>query len=718
AENYLSIPIDTYPNPLYSMSKEKLLKLTAPEFKHLTSISHRTKEEQDQYCHNIIEITFETILEDPEKVARLLNSIKDTETKSILVATLSKAFCNDNIQLSILNYIVDPTSKKFRTGFFKVLTNILHLKGKTTEERGVILLSYLRLLSLTNIINAEPLILTTNVYSKIINSIPPSKFSELYSYLFHVNIQTTLLETLKVLRKTLLRGTQSDRFVARTGWINPKWHDLLTTSFSEIHQKKMINFFSIDDLREITDISVREKDTPTASLYLNLLVAKFEQKCASQTPLRLDDSNSLDDVQIVIRVIVNYLMAFKGAKSCLQVLKYCIKNKLEIEFPLLLVIMRNLRLSGHFKEALLLINNIPLQNLSYQDRSSLVQEVLMLIKSRYPGTPNVLIGYTAAMLGGSVAGENSGLKLLNKLHLLELTYGSGALGEMASFESIQEASIDDKLTGFEFTSNTLANVYETILDSYDRADLTPNFINSLYDIYIKEVLKSLANETPIQPFTAESMNDRVVNHLISYLLRTSPGGRANFKIDSNLERYEVAKRIFTDFIANVELSRKDITVSLIDLLVHTSLEVHSDYNFASKVVRYSRERHLPFTFNQIYPFIIHHYNKNEYKVAELWYKQLTNSGAKTTAPPAKNLFRIARELNWDVNGFAYRRKNIEKNYKKREELAKIHADPIVFLGENDTEDAITEELVNGIHAEKSDSNFSEELSALLYSSEL
>ncbi|KAK6459602.1 uncharacterized protein RJT20DRAFT_124849 [Scheffersomyces xylosifermentans] len=701
------------------MPKDQLLKLSLPEYKHLLNIPYRVVEEQDMFCLNVIELVNEMIIEDPSKAAQMIQCIKDETMRELVLATLSKAFEKDSIKRSILDFIINPTSKVFRLGFFRNLTNILHLKGGSTEQKSSLLLNYLRLLALTNTVNPEPLLLTTEVYAKIMHNTPSAKFSELYSYFFHINIQTNLLETIKVLKKTLSRGSQKEKFILRTGWINPKWHDLLETSFSESHQRKMINFFSVDDLREFTERAVKTKDVPSASLYLNLLVAKFEHKCSTASSHRqADDSEVFVDVQTVVRVIVGYLMVFKGPKSCLQVLRYCVKNQLDVEFSLLITIMRNLRLSGHYQESLLLMNNIPLQNLSEEDRMSLVEEVLMLIKSRYPASPKILIGYTSAIFNGSTEGENEGLNLLNKLHLLELSHGSGEMGEISSFDSIQRATVDQRLTGFHFTSNTLANVYETLLDSFHRRDLTPTFMNSLYERYIGVVMDSLKSQDLITPFTAEAMNDRVINNLISYLLRSRPGGKANFSIDHSKERFDVAKRIFTDFTEKVRLSRRNITISLMDLLIHTSLEVHGDYQFASKVIRYSRDNHVPFTFNQVYPFIIYHYKRKEFKTAELWYKQLVNSGAKTIAPSAKSLFKIARELNWDVNGFVYRKKNIHRNYKAKEELLKIQSDPAIFIRDRETEEVVTDELIDGDEpqANSSNVNFSDELSALMYAS--
>ena len=113
-----------------------------------------------------------------------------------------------------------------------------------------------------------------------------------------------------------------------------------------------------------------------------------------------------------------------------------------------------------------------------------------------------------------------------------------------------------------------------------------------------------------------------------------------------------------------------------------------------------------------------HYYRNEYKQAELWYRELVKHGVRSNASPTKNLFKIARELNWDVTGFVYRKFGIYRNYKKREELAKLQRDPVLFIEDSQVEDEVTEELIDVPSNHHNDFNFSDELSSILHQADL
>jgi translation factor ATP22 len=393
-------------------------------------------------------------------------------------------------------------------------------------------------------------------------------------------------------------------------------------------------------------------------------------------------------------------MEFKGPKNCVPVLKYMAKHQLEISFSALLVMMKQLRKRGTFEDVLLVVNSINLGNLTIYERKALVHEVLLLIKGRYPTSPKILIGYCASIFNGA---ENSCVKLLNDLQLLGITHGTGELGTISNLDSIQKANIDAHLTGFELTHTALANVYETIFSSMQKTEITTDLIRSMYDSYIAKVEAG--------DFT--DLNDRVINKFISFLLRVNPG-KKEYKFYKDEERYQMAKKIFSDFNDKVWLNRVQRTASLFGLLIYVGLKYHHDVAYSFELAKLSRKLHIPPSFNLIFPFIQYHYHKQEYKYAELWYSELTRLGVRATSRSSKELFRIARELKWDVSGFVYRKLQIQNNYKTKEELKKLDSDPIRLIRNQDTEERVTEELISEPY-DLNDIEFSNELVAVLNS---
>lgn len=131
AIKYTDLPIDTYPNPLFSMSKEEILELNSQSYLHLLNVPYKSISETDKFCLNIIEIANELIILDTKKVTKLLINIKDTDMTSIITSTLRKYFINDRVKSSILEFMDSPISGSFREGFFNNISHILELQDKS-----------------------------------------------------------------------------------------------------------------------------------------------------------------------------------------------------------------------------------------------------------------------------------------------------------------------------------------------------------------------------------------------------------------------------------------------------------------------------------------------------------------------------------------------------------------------------------------------------------
>ena len=719
---FLKLPLDTYPNPLFKMSKDEIIRLNRETFQHLLRIPYKRIVETDKFTFNIVEIINDHLTVDTKKAARYFDSIEDQSMKKIITDTLSIRYRNDRVRRSILQYIICPINNDFRKEFFENVSHILRIPNKLNEEKCNILLSYLKHLSLTGRPTGKALLLSHSLYKRILSCIPRHKYAEFYSYLLHLNIQCP--PHLNYLRSCLMKGSNIEKFVARTGWLEPKWHDIQRCTFSDVHEQKMVNFFSVEDLKSFALFFIKEKDVLGANMYLKLLVNKFENKCTDLLredflPLPYDSSIS-DDVQAVLYTILNHVMVFRDARSCIRVLGFIVKNKLEVRFDMILTVLQNLRAQGYFQEALLLVNYLDLHLLLRTDIEKLVAEILQLIKQKFPTSPAVLIGYIAAMYSKSdgVKKKNGALYLLNELKLLTIAETGCLSSNFARpLLEIPRANVEEKLTNFELNNDALTLVYETILNSLPKVHLTPDFIYGLYDAYMKQVLNYRDANIFTQVF-GHGMSDSIVTLLAKYLIKENPSS-PDMKLVTNIGTFEKAKQISIDFLEKVELPRNKRSVYFFDLLIYLSLCVHQDYLFASFLIRKARYFGLPFTFNQIYPFIMFHYSKKEYSKAEQWYEELVKHGIKASAFPAKDLFNIARELNWNVKGFAYRKLAIHRNHRKRQEMKRLCSDPILFQ-DGDIEDKVTEDLVGDVESYKSDltNEFGEEMIAILHQSNL
>lgn len=689
------IPLNSYPNPLFSMPKELLVDLLDNELSHLLAIPYRSIAETSDFCQNMVDIIYEQLLEDSAYAARCCDLISAHDFKSAVFRPLADRCATDTVRKSILLYILGP-GQDFRKTFFTSIAYI-STSDKPLEVRCSMLLSYLRALSKTGQINENPLLLADRLYDRVVGVVPREKYAELYSYFLHLNIQANHIKRQDGLKRALLEGSNTEKFVVRTGWMDPRFHDVRRFDFDALHRQRMTLFFSVRDLRTFVLHAVKLNDVVNANLYLDLLVSKFETKSAS-LEARIGDSLVEDDVQTVLHVILNHIMVFKGLQSCIKVLRYMVKNHLEVHFETLLLVLSNLRQHGHFVEALLLVNHMDLLKLEVAQKRLLVHEVVHLIHHKFPASPKVLLGYITAIFDKTTESSEKGsipvLQLLADLRILETVYGT-----KDALSKVERANIDERLTGFELSHAILECVYESVL-RLESTSKTPASIAGLYDVYIQ------------QKEAFPDLNDHVVTLFAKFLLKENPM-KPDMDLVASQANYTAACDMVDDFLLRNDLPRAASSVYLFDLMISAGLLKHNDYAYASKMIRRSRKLGLPFTFNQIYPFIMYHYQRGEHSQAEKWYKEITRHGVKTTAMPAKNLFKIARELKWDINGFVYRKFGIYKNHKAREEMQRLHRDPILMVEtKEDLEDAVTDDLI--APGSSADVNLGDELAKVLH----
>lgn len=719
----LSISTDTYPNPLFQMSKTEILQLKKKELMHLLSIPYKSFSETDAFCSNIIDLITEKLLTDTARISTLYRCISDPQMKEIIDHRLRQHFKGDKVQNSIIECLINPNSETAREALFSNVLHIVYGLDKPASEKSVILLSYFDKLAGLKMVYDKPVLLSTNHWNKIMETIPLSSYRELYAYLVSLNIQTLYLTHMEDIKRTLLKGSNLDRFVARTGWLEPRWHDINRVEFTPNHLARMVNFFSVKDLKYFALHFIGKKDIVNANIYLDLLTSKFEQKSAiiqsdKRETVRPTDTSVKEDTQTVLNVILSHTMSFKGCEYCVNILKYIMQKGIRIDFESMLILLRNFKDQGFLEEAFLLINNIDPKTLDPKDKASLVDEIIALIQKKYPNSPKILVGYMVACF------DNRTAPLLNRLGLLTHIYPD--IRTTDSLDYIQTANLDKGLTGCELTPSSLEALYRVLFQSLPQSSINPSVISDLYKKYVEAVEYYRQNEISYtHVFSDSKLNDRIITIMLKYLLKSNPQA-PDMAMNHSTTNFDVAKYIIKDFLKRFpDIKRRNKSVYLYDLLVYCGLKTHNDFNFATQMTNISREAGLPWTFNQISPFILYHYHRKEYDLAKNWYYKLAVDGVKSNVEAAREIFDICFELKWDITGFAYRKNGIHKNYKAKEALHKLEADPILIeTGEDGSkedvmEDIVTNDLINykpSHYREKN--NLADELAGLFHDLEL
>lgn len=684
--NFSALPLDTYPNPLLKLSKEEILDLDRRDYLHLLQLPYRSDKEIESFCYSIIQMLKEILMSNTKKAIEILIPITDDRMKNIILSALEKHFERGIVQKSILSYLRQPESASFRKCFFETITKIISDKGGADQQEEI-LLNYLKLLSMTRKINRKAIVLNLNFFERVISIISREKHAEFFTYLVTLNIQTYVPQRLYPLKRELITGSNLERFVAKTGWLNSKWHDINRSDFDEEHKQRMVLFYSTRDLNSFTNFAIKEKDVVDATFYLDLLVRKFELKTRMEvenpSEALISDTTLEQDIDMTLNTILCYVITFKGPEASVSVLKFMKNNKLNITSKTYLTIIRSLRLQGYSEVAITVTKQIDLSLLKNTELTELAEEILVLMIDKFPHSPKIAIGYASAMFGAPDINGNDLLTILNDLNLLSTAYRGEMTSTGVSFKNkVQMANVDERLTNLKPTPVVLRRIYEIIFDNFNCENLTPKEINNYYNAYVNCLVNSNGGLREMKKkrkrrghvFDPLLMNDDIITLLIKYLLKDDPKS-SDMNISSSPLRFDIAKRITKDFSSKVNIKRYNRKPYLYELLITASLLVHNDYAFASEMIRECRSSGLPFTFNQMYPFIIYYYRKGEFDKARLWYDTLVKNGVKATAEPAKTLFKIARELHWKVNGFVYRKLRIHKNYKKREQLEALKNEP-------------------------------------------
>lgn len=671
---YTKFGAKTFPNPLFTFDKGKLMSLSEEEFRHLLSIPYRSISETDQFCFNVIQIVHESLIQNPAKAKMFLRNIKDEEMREVILNCLKQYYKTNLVRDSILQFTLFPEEPATRRSIFTNIEDILFESSTPQAERLVLLLSYLRKLALCSSPNGISLLLQDKTAKAILQHIPESKRADLYSYFLHINMKFSDMKMFDEFKQSLLHGSNLSSLIAKTGIIDAKWHHLNDYVFDDEHKQKLVNFFTFNDLHLFTNQAIESHDLLDANLYLDLLVAKLETLSLKSNP-----TGHGRRVQTLLHVLLQHSMTFKGPQECLKFLRYMPQMGLEIRPATLLRVLIQLRKDECFDEALYLINNLHNCELSGHQHAMLVNEIVNVIAKKFAAHPEVIVGYFAAMFGSEV------LHLLQRLGLLQLIYKEDF--KNLDFSSIKKADIHQDLTSCNLQHSHLQVLYEVVLKNIGVASLAPRLVTDLYHRYKSEVVGQPEPKT----FEPLQVDDSVVALFLECLLKILPGG-----LDMNLlrdkRRYEAAKLINQDFFDSIALPARRKKVYLYDLLISSALLQHNDYAFAAALIKHSREHKMPPTFNQIYPFIVYHYVRGEVDRAEAWYNMMAKEGVKAKSTAGDRLFSIAEECGWTIKGSLYKRTIHHRNQKIRKELANMKGDHLKNMGINGEEQRSTDLL--------------------------
>ena len=104
-----------------------------------------------------------------------------------------------------------------------------------------------------------------------------------------------------------------------------------------------------------------------ALYYLNCMLTKFERKCLHGAKV-VDNTTTEQDIQMLLKTVLNLVMKFKGGSHGIDVLKYMNSENLRVTFDLYLSLLQNLRQSENYNEFAMVLNHLPLEELSYEQK--------------------------------------------------------------------------------------------------------------------------------------------------------------------------------------------------------------------------------------------------------------------------------------------------------------------------------------------------------------
>lgn len=613
--------------------------------------SRLNKPKSDSAAHNTaFHILDNLVLGDPAQAAAYLNNVQIDDGAATLDGILEH-YHDDVIKQAVVSFILEPSRPETHTLIADALAS---LTDSPIPNKAESVLNFLRALANTGAENTYTMLLSRPV-AEALDNVNKHRRRELFACLLQANMKFENVGKQKALQNSLLGGSQLDKFVARTGYLDPKWHDINTFVFTETHRAKMLRYFSFRDLHYYANHAIKSNDITDSSLYLELLVSKFELT-ASPSGLQL---------RMMLNTMLLYLMAYRGAKECLDLLEHISDSGIELRPATLLKILSHFRRDEQYTEALVLINYLHNEPLHPKQKAVLVKEIMLVITNRFAHQPQVVVGYFAALFEKPRA-----LALLSDLGILQYMHTA------TDPSDVQVADIHADLMDLPIRPEYLKDMY--LVAFKNMAEVEKSSAQVVLELYRKYVAHQLL-----------VADDSVVTVFLNHLLKKDPYSE-DMALIKQRANYDAALEIFSDF---VKLSHVPLKPYLFDLLISSSLLSHDDLANATWLIKRAQESNVALTFNQVAPFVIYHYSRDQIHQAQQWYGLLLQHGVKANSVAADQIFNIAREQGWHVTGAAYKSSVRQKNRSARQQLQ--------LLGRAD------------LVGESRDSNLAERLGAIL-----
>lgn len=565
------------------------------------------------------------VLGDPAQAAAYLYGAQ-IGGSAVKLDGLLRRYQADVIKQAVVSFILAPSLPETRALIADALAS---LTASSIPNMAESVLDFLRALANTGAENTYTMLLSRLV-ADALATVNKHRRRELFACLVQANMKFENVSQQKALQNLLLGGSQLDKFVARTGYLDPKWHDMNTCVFTDTHRAKMLRYFSFRDLHYYANHAIKSNDITDSSLYLELLVSKFELT-ASPSGLQL---------RMMLNTMLLYLMAYRGAKECLDLLDHISDSGIEIRPATLLKILTHFRRDEQYTEALVLINYLHNEPLHPRQKAVLVKEIMLVITNRFAHQPQVVVGYFAALFEKPRA-----LTLLSDLGILNYMHTA------TDPSDVQVADIHADLMDLPLRPEYLKDIY--LVAFKNMAEVEKSSAQVVLELYRKYVTHQLL-----------VVDDSVVTVFLNHLLKKDPYSEEMALIKQRAN-YDAAMEIFADFVKTSHVLLKPY---LFDLLISSSLLSHNDLTNATWLIKRAQESTVALTFNQIAPFVIYHYSRDQLHQAQQWYGLLLQHGVRANSVAADQIFDIAREQGWKVTGSAYKSSVRQKKRTARSQL--------------------------------------------------
>lgn len=682
ARSILDIPLDVTPHPLRTMDSQTLKHLTKRELRHLHSIEFGSMEEKADACFIVSTTMRELLHSDVKQASHIYHLLTDEEMKHVVFRHVIDTVQSDDAAKVYMQFIAQPKSHETRSNFTKTLLKLLK-SDVAPNQKSRTLFGFFERIAQTEMVNSVPIFLDVNIFRNLLDIVGESNHSDLYSYFLHLNIRPKSKSVFKKFRGSLLTTSPRSQFIANTGYIDPKWYDLNHTKFNPIHASRIIEFYSFPELNAIHNHYVNQNDPARASLFLSFMVSKLEKEGKNELTQK-PESYTKDRVLVILNCVLNLIIKFKSVSSATQILKFMKNEHFNVKLDSLVLLLKVLRRAKEYDQFITILAGIQLDTLKRNERNTIVDEIMLLMRDKFHSSPKVIIGYVSALFGAPQR-QGSGLYILNELGILSFPYESTIAAKITSTGVVQAATVDNALTNSKLTSRALSYVYQVLFNSMDvtqRHD--PTVINKYFQLYVNYMADNSVDEP----------DDKPLGVFLKYSLYVDENAEQKSLVPSG--NYYLARTIF-EYYKTMHFKGNQISSTTLRKLSNTAITKFNDFAFATEVMRFAKENGKMLSFYEIFPFIKKADENRDTKRFDFWMNELTKMGVKATSRELNEFIKFCREPGPAKDAYKYKWSITKRRRDNRKALDRLGEDFLPTTVGNSTVklslDKVTEEIV-------------------------